>query len=77
MDLDQGWTVLINSSFSRKRNNHAVLVVGYGKDTDGPDYWLAKNSWGTTWGDNGYLKIKSGTGHCGFGYQVNSVPICS
>ena len=38
--------------------NHAVLVVGYGHDeaTD-LDYWLVKNSWNATWGDNGYVKI--------------------
>ena len=57
--------------FFRNNNNHAVLVVGYG-----PGYWLVKNSWGSYFGEDGFFKIKSGTGHCGFGWQVNSVPIC-
>merc|ERR1712156_914862 len=52
-------------------NNHAVLVVGYG-----PGYFLVKNSWGKRWGENGFFKIKSGVGMCGFGWQLNSVPIC-
>ena len=56
--------------FSREID-HAVLVVGYG-----PGYWLAKNSWGTDYGEKGYVRIKSGTGHCGIGMTINSVPLC-
>lgn len=61
--------------FHRNKNNHAVLVVGYGSE-GGKDYWLVKNSWGKYFGEDGFFKIKRGTGHCGFGWQLNSVPTC-
>lgn len=38
--------------------HHSVRLIGYGVE-DGVDYWLAANSWGNVWGDNGYFKIKS------------------
>ena len=48
--------------------NHAVTIVGYGNE-NGIDYWLIKNSWGQTWGENGYMKILRGSsnseGQCG------------
>ncbi|CAL2251912.1 unnamed protein product [Prunus armeniaca] len=39
------------------RLDHAVTVVGYGTTEDGTKYWLLKNQWGESWGENGYMKI--------------------
>jgi cathepsin B len=43
---------------------HAVKIVGWGTD-NGADYWTVANSWNTTWGEDGFFKIKRGSNQCG------------
>lgn len=45
--------------------NHVVALVGYGRDAEtGKEYYLAKNSWGDWWGDNGYVKLARNVNYC-------------
>uniref|UniRef100_A0A6U0TSW0 Peptidase C1A papain C-terminal domain-containing protein n=1 Tax=Pinguiococcus pyrenoidosus TaxID=172671 RepID=A0A6U0TSW0_9STRA len=38
--------------------NHALLLVGYGHDNKtGVDFWIARNSWGVEWGEDGYIRL--------------------
>ena len=64
---------VITSDACGTKLDHGVLVVGYGEES-GTEYWLVKNSWSPTWGDNGYVKIErsdstNDPGICGIAMQ--------
>ncbi|KAG7392495.1 hypothetical protein PHYPSEUDO_000183 [Phytophthora pseudosyringae] len=42
---------------SKNDLNHALLLVGYGTDSSVGDYWILKNSYGSSWGDSGFIKL--------------------
>ncbi|XP_058763407.1 ervatamin-B-like [Vicia villosa] len=50
-----------NCSKDSKDADHFMLIVGY-DSVDGEDYWIVKNTWGTSWGRNGYMFVKRNTG---------------
>ena len=56
--------------------NHAVTMVGYGHDdSQDKDYWIVKNSWGKNWGEDGYFRIRRGTGCCGINCYITTAKV--
>jgi len=53
--------------------DHSVLIIGY-DHKDGKDYWIVKNSWGSNWGDQGYMYIErqkgDNEGTCGIALEA-------
>jgi len=59
------WQFYSGGIFSRScgtQLDHGILAAGY---DSGAGYWLIKNSWGTSWGESGYIRLKYGMNQCG------------
>ena len=50
--------------------DHGVAVVGYNTMSNGGDYWIVRNSWGESWGENGYVYVEEGSNVCGITAQA-------
>jgi C1A family cysteine protease len=70
---------IVKTNFCGANLDHGVLVVGYGVES-GNKYWKVKNSWGTVFGEAGYIRLakgKGGKGECGILTGPPSYPIIS
>ena len=66
---------IITDTMCGESLDHGVLVVGYGEE-QGEKYWLVKNSWGESWGEDGYVRIarsdsENDNGICGIAMQAS------
>ena len=59
---------ILNSATCGDQVNHAVVIVGFSSTENGDDYYIVRNSWGSAWGEQGYIRIaagQDGSGVCG------------
>jgi len=66
---------VINDQSCGTNLDHGVLAVGY-DTTQATPFWIVKNSWGSGWGENGFVRIAQvgdGLGMCGI-LQIDSYP---
>jgi len=54
--------------------DHCVQLVGYNK-ASGNNYWIIRNSWDTTWGEEGYIYVQIGSNLCGVADEATIVTI--
>jgi len=68
-----GGVMTSNCPYSYNVLNHCVQLTGLDTTKDGVRYWRLRNSWGTSWGEQGYIYTKIGTNLCGVADEATFV----
>jgi len=55
---------IMNGSNCPVSTNHAIIILGWGK-SGSTNYWIIRNSWGSGWGEKGYVRMVLGKNACG------------
>jgi len=63
--------IITTSSDCGTSLDHCVMITGYGTSESTP-FWYVRNSWGTDWGQSGYLQVESGADVCGIAQEITS-----
>ncbi|KAH0572594.1 Cathepsin L [Spironucleus salmonicida] len=69
---DYSGDYVIDNFTCKGTSNHAIVLVGYGKFKN-QDVWIAKNSWGEDWGNNGFMYIARGQNTLCVEYKAFSI----
>lgn len=69
-----GGIIQYHCSGSPIQLNHAVVLVGYDLTGEVP-YYIAKNSWGSEFGNDGYVNLAVGSNTCGLANEVATVSV--
>eukprot|EP00992_Anisonema_acinus_P015089 TRINITY_DN9602_c0_g2_i1.p1 TRINITY_DN9602_c0_g2~~TRINITY_DN9602_c0_g2_i1.p1 ORF type:complete len:320 (-),score=65.93 TRINITY_DN9602_c0_g2_i1:87-1046(-) len=74
VDAQRGWQTYrggIMHTCYGKQLDHGVLLVGYGQEGS-TRYWIVKNSWTSSWGEHGYIRLARGSDQCGMTSDVTT-----
>jgi len=66
---------IIQHHCTNQNMNHAVQIIGYNLNNGPVPYWVARNQWGVSFGEEGFIKIKYGVNMCGVAEEPSYIVV--